>query len=194
MAKSARSGLPPPAATPTLPTPPLVCSLRFTSAGGCLDYGAGVHAPQLPTASIPENDNKKPAGLIVVAITTAIARLPPLGILAVLVIYGLASLGPDVPEFERIEPSLVLTLAAIMVVGVALVGVEIVMAAKVRLTGLTVVSGLIVISDAAALTWLLVASEDPGRFPVVVGFNLVVQLGVTAWAAWAASRATTATQ
>lgn len=161
---------------------------RFVLVRRSLDYGAGVHAPQLPTSPIPENGKKRPAGLMVVAITTAVARLPPLAILAVLTLYGLASLGPDVPEFERIEASLVITLGAIFAVGVVLVGVEIFMAATVRLTGLIVVSGLLAIADALALVWLLVESESPGEFPALVGVTLAVQIGVTAWAAWTASR------
>lgn len=103
----------------------------------------------------------------------------PLGILAFLLLYGLASLSEDVAEWERVEPSLVAAMAAMFVVGVGLVLGQIVLAAKRRFFGLAIVAGLIAAFDATATGALLVwgeVSELGGASPVA--FALFLQIAI----------------
>ncbi len=155
---------------------------------GLSDYGLGVHPAQPPlypgSERGPSTIERKPAALIVIVIITAIVRVPPLVFAAFLALFGLASSGPNVAEFERVDLRDVYILAAIVVVGVILVACEIYMAAKVNMTGLTVASGAIALADAGFLFWIFAFGDSSATgFITVIAITLVVQIALTIWAA-----------
>lgn len=119
----------------------------------------------------------KPAGVIALALATTILRLAPLGLLVFVAMWGAASLGEGVPEYERFEPQFVAVTTAMATVGGVLLALQVFFAFSVKLHGLAVVAGLIALADVGWMLLVVLRGNDAVQaFLPVIGATLVVQL------------------